>query len=49
MSISRLWHKQGRRVDARRVLADAYDWFTEGLGTPDLVEARQLLEIEHRR
>jgi class 3 adenylate cyclase/predicted ATPase len=44
MSLSRLWHRQGKNSEARRTLADAYDWFTEGFGTPDLQEARTLLE-----
>ena len=43
MSMSRLWHKQGRRAGARSLLASAYDGFTEGFDTPDLVDARRLL------
>jgi class 3 adenylate cyclase/predicted ATPase len=43
-SLSRLWQKQGRKSEARRTLAGAYDWFTEGFGTPDLQDARTLLE-----
>ncbi|HEY66524.1 MAG TPA: AAA family ATPase [Caldilineae bacterium] len=44
MSLSRLWQRQGKRVEARQVLADVYGWFTEGFDTPDLQEARALLE-----
>jgi DNA-binding SARP family transcriptional activator/predicted ATPase len=44
MSLSRLWHRQGTTVDARDLLQDVYDWFTEGFGTADLVEARVLLD-----
>ncbi len=44
MSMCKLWRKQGRRADARRLLAEVYDWFTEGLSTPDLVDARRLLD-----
>jgi class 3 adenylate cyclase/predicted ATPase len=44
MSLSRLWRHQGKRVDARGVLAPIYSWFTEGFGTGDLQEARALLD-----
>ena len=44
MSLSRLWHQQGKKDDARRMLAEIYGWFTEGFDTPDLQEARALLE-----
>jgi len=44
MSLSRLWHQQGKTHDARRMLAEIYSWFTEGFDTPDLQEARALLE-----
>ena len=43
VSLARLWAGQGRREDARALLADAHGWFTEGFDTPDLVEARALL------
>jgi predicted ATPase/class 3 adenylate cyclase len=43
-SLSRLWQRQGRKSEARRTLASVYDWFTEGFGTPDLQDARTLLE-----
>jgi predicted ATPase len=43
MSLSRLWHQQGRRNAARRILAPIYGWFTEGLATADLHEAQTLL------
>jgi predicted ATPase/DNA-binding SARP family transcriptional activator len=45
MSLSRLWQKQGRREEARRILAETYDWFTEGFDTLDLQEARVLLKM----
>ena len=38
-----LWRNQNRHNDARELLAPIYAWFTEGLDTPDLVEARTLL------
>jgi class 3 adenylate cyclase/predicted ATPase len=43
-SLARLWCKQGRRGDARELLAAIYGWFTEGFGTPVLDEAKALLE-----
>jgi predicted ATPase len=43
MSLSRLWHRQGRRDEARAELAAVYDTFTEGFTTPDLVDAAALL------
>jgi class 3 adenylate cyclase/predicted ATPase len=44
MSLSRLWQQQGKRAEARELLAPIYDWFTEGFDTPDLQEAKALLE-----
>jgi predicted ATPase len=44
MSLSRLWQKQGKREEAHKLLADVYNWFTEGFDTPDLNEAKALLE-----
>jgi predicted ATPase len=44
MSLSRLWQQQGKRTEARRVLAEIYGWFTEGFDTKDLQEAKALLE-----
>jgi class 3 adenylate cyclase/predicted ATPase len=43
-SLARLWRQQGKRDDARRLLADIYGWFTEGFDTADLKEAKALLE-----
>ena len=42
--LARLWADQGRRVEARELLAPVYGWFTEGLDTPDLKDARVLLD-----
>jgi predicted ATPase/class 3 adenylate cyclase len=44
MSLSRLWQRQGQRHAARDTLALVYGWFTEGFDTPDLQEAKALLE-----
>jgi class 3 adenylate cyclase/predicted ATPase len=42
-SLARLCRDQGRRVEARDLLAPVYDWFTEGFDTADLREAKALL------
>jgi predicted ATPase len=44
MSLSRLWQQQGKQAEAHALLAPVYNWFTEGFDTPDLQEARTLLE-----
>src|SRR5262249_15150833 len=44
MSLCRLWQKQGRRSEACRALSQIYGWFTEGFSTPDLMDAKALLE-----
>ncbi len=44
MSLSRLWQQQDKRAEARELLAPIYSWFTEGFDTPDLQEAKALLE-----
>ena len=43
-SLARLWQSQGKHNEARQVLGDVYDWFTEGFDTADLQEAKALLE-----
>src|SRR5205823_12867250 len=50
LSLSRLWQQQGKRDEARTLLAPIYGWFTEGFDTADLQEAKALLaalEGEH--
>jgi predicted ATPase len=44
MSLSRLWQRQGKKVEARQMLAEIYGWFTEGFDTKDLQEAKALLD-----
>ena len=44
MSLARLWQRQGRRDEARDALAAIYGTYTEGFTTPDLVDAKALLE-----
>jgi predicted ATPase len=41
--LARLWRNQGRRSEARALLAPVYGWFTEGFDTPDLQDAMALL------
>jgi predicted ATPase len=43
-SLALLRRDQGRRAEARDLLAPVYGWFTEGFGTPDLTEAKALLD-----
>jgi predicted ATPase len=43
-SLARLRRDQGRRAEARDLLAPVYGWFTEGFATPDLKEAKALLD-----
>jgi len=44
VSLGQLWRDQGKRTQARRLLAEVYHWFTEGFETPDLKDAKSLLE-----
>lgn len=44
MSLGRLWREQGKRSEARDLLAGVYGWFTEGFDTAVLQEAKVLLE-----
>jgi predicted ATPase len=44
MSLSRLRQQQGKKEEDRQMLAEIYDWFTEGFDTADLQEAKALLE-----
>jgi predicted ATPase len=44
MSMARLWRDQGKREEARDLLAPVYGWFTEGFDTRDLKEAKALLD-----
>jgi len=44
MSMARLWRDQGKRREAREILAPVYGWFTEGFDTRDLKEAKILLK-----
>jgi predicted ATPase len=44
ISLTRLWQQQGKKEEARQMLAAIYNWFTEGFDTADLKEAKILLE-----
>ncbi len=44
ISLARLWCSQDKRTKARDLLAPIYGWFTEGFDTPDLEEAKAVLE-----
>jgi len=44
MSLARLRQQQGKKDEARQLLAEIYGWFTEGFDTVDLQEAKALLE-----
>ena len=44
VSLARLCRDQGRHAEARDLLAPVYGWFTEGFKTPDLQEAKALLD-----
>jgi predicted ATPase len=47
MNLSRVWQQQGKKNQARRMLAEIYGWSTEGFDTKDLQEAKALLvELE---
>jgi predicted ATPase len=44
MSLARLLAKQDHRDEARAMLADIYNWCTEGFDTADLIDAKALLD-----
>jgi tetratricopeptide (TPR) repeat protein len=44
LSLARLWQQQGKRGEARALLAPIYHWFTEGFDTADLQDAKVLLD-----
>jgi tetratricopeptide (TPR) repeat protein len=44
LSLSRLYHQQGKKEEARQILVEIYGWFTEGFDTADLREAKALLQ-----
>jgi predicted ATPase len=44
MSLRRLWQRQGKRDEARQLLAEIYDWFAGGFDTADFKEAKARFE-----
>ena len=44
VSMAHLWRDQGKRAEARGLLAPVYGWFTEGFNTLDLKEAKALFD-----
>ncbi len=44
MSLGKLWHDRGKLEDARQILAQVYQKFTQGFENPDLRDARALLD-----
>jgi predicted ATPase len=42
--LTRIWQQQGKKEEAYQVLSEVYGWFTEGLDTKDLQEAKALLD-----
>ena len=44
VSLGRLWQEQGKGDEARALVEPVYGWFTEGFDTPDLEEAKALLD-----
>ena len=44
IDLTGIWRNQNRRDEAQNVLVPIFEWFTEGFDSPDLVEAKQLLE-----
>ena len=44
VSLARVWQQQGRKEQARRMLADIYAWFTEGFDMVDLLQGQALLQ-----
>jgi predicted ATPase len=44
MSMSRLWQSQGKKAEAKNLLAEVYGWFTEGFDTADLKRAKIILD-----
>ena len=45
VSLTQEWLNRGKRDEARDLISPIYNWFTEGFDTPDLIEARKLLEL----
>jgi len=44
LSLARLWQLQGKQAEAQQLLAEIYGSFSEGFDTPDLKDAKKLLD-----
>jgi len=44
ISLGLLWQSQGKKAEARHMLTEIVHWFSEGFDTPDLQEAKALLQ-----
>ncbi|MFN0169545.1 MAG: AAA family ATPase [Bryobacteraceae bacterium] len=44
LSLGRLWRAEGKEADARLLVAERYEWFTEGFDAPDLQNAKAFLD-----
>lgn len=44
VSLGALWTSQNKRAEARQLVKERYDRFTEGFATPDLAEAAKMIE-----
>ena len=44
-SLARLWQQQGKKDEAHTLLSEIFNWFTEGFDTPDLKDAKVLLDV----
>jgi predicted ATPase len=44
MSLGRVLLRRGEQTEAKHLLAGVYGWFTEGFNTPDLQEAKALID-----
>jgi hypothetical protein len=44
VSLARLWQRQGKQHEARNMLSEIYNWFTESFNTTDLKEAKTSLQ-----
>jgi tetratricopeptide (TPR) repeat protein len=44
MSLARRLRQEGKRAEARTMLASVYGWFTEGVDTQDMLDAKALLD-----
>jgi predicted ATPase len=47
-SLARLFKEQNKTDEARKMLAEIYNWFTEGFDTSDLQDAKKLLDELNR-